>query len=85
MSVPLTETYTAFGQIIGMIFMQIGGLSLVTILGLIMLYLKQRLSLSDSLLFQTAVNRSNADQFKAFMSVVFKYTFLLKQLVLSFF
>ena len=76
MSVPLTETYTAFGQIIGMIFMQIGGLSLVTILGLIMMYLKQRLSLSDSILFQTAVNRSNADQFKAFMSVVFKYTFL---------
>jgi len=60
MSVPLTETYTAFGQIIGMIFMQIGGLSLVTILGLIMMYLKQLLY-PDLFWISDALSYSNAD------------------------
>lgn len=61
------DTYSNFGQIVGMILMQIGGLSLMTFLYVSIVYLKKRLSLKSQYLFQSTINRSTNEDLRNFL------------------
>ena len=61
------DTYSPFGQIIGIILMQIGGLSLMTFMYVSIVYMKKRLSLKSQYLFQSTINRSTNEDLRDFL------------------
>ncbi|WP_025729746.1 TrkH family potassium uptake protein [Atopobacter phocae] len=77
-TVPLAETYNLFGQIISMILIQIGGLGLMTLIGFSVLKLKKALTYQDTILLEASVNRASAVDFKQFLTMIFKFTFLIE-------
>lgn len=55
-TVNIGETFTAFGQVVILILIQMGGLGIVTFTTLVLLMLGRRLSLTDRMLMQNAYN-----------------------------
>lgn len=55
--VPTNPTFTAFGQVIVLLLIQIGGLGLMTLSTLFMVLLGRKLSLKDRLALQEALNK----------------------------
>lgn len=69
------DTYTTFGQIICMMLMQIGGLSLMTFLSISMMYLRKNLSLRSQYLFQSTINRTTNADLINFLKFMLGFTF----------
>lgn len=72
---PVAESYSTFGQIISMILIQIGGLSLISFIGLIAMQGKSRLSFINMATLQESLSRDDTKHFKRFISSVFFFTF----------
>ena len=70
----VSETYNTFGQIICMMLMQIGGLSLMSLMSLSIFYLKKNVSLKDQYLLQSTVNRSTNYKLKKFIYNMVAFT-----------
>ena len=77
---PVASSYTAFGQIICMILMQIGGLSLLSFVGLIALQARKKLSFVNLATLQESFSRADTKNFRGFILSVFRFTFAIEGL-----
>lgn len=72
----VSETYNLYGQVICMILMQIGGLGVLSFLGLLYMDGTKRFRFSDRTTLQESLNREEVVDFNLFMKAVFGFTFL---------
>ena len=68
------DSYTIFGQIVGMVLMQIGGLGLMTLIASVITRLRGRMGLRNRLAVQEGINRGDARGFREYLSDILKYT-----------
>ncbi|WP_320163458.1 potassium transporter TrkG [uncultured Trichococcus sp.] len=68
------DSYTLFGQVVGIILMQIGGLGLMTLIASIITRLRGRIGLRNRLAVQEGINRGDARGFREYLSDILKYT-----------
>ncbi|MPN12268.1 Ktr system potassium uptake protein B [bioreactor metagenome] len=68
------DSYTIFGQVVGMALMQIGGLGLMTLIASVITRLKGRIGLRNRLAVQEGINRGDARGFREYLSDILKYT-----------
>lgn len=66
--------YTAFGQWVMIALMQIGGLGLMTLIAVFVIFLSGRLDLKSKIVMSEAVNRSDFFDFHHFIRSIIKYT-----------
>lgn len=76
----VADSYTAFGQIICMILIQIGGLSLLSFIGLIALQARRKLSFINLATLQESFSRDDTKDFHGFIMSVFRFTFAIEGL-----
>ena len=84
---PISECYSQVGQTIAMVLIQIGGLSLMSFIGLFALRGGRKLSFINMSTLQEALSISDTLDFKKFITTIFRYTFwteLLGAFILSF-
>lgn len=87
-TVPVAETYNTFGQIICMMLIQIGGLSLISFIGLFALQSRKKLSFVNLATLQESLSRNETKDFGRFILSVFGFTFAIEAmgaLLLSFY
>ncbi len=77
-TVPTATTWSAFGQVVILILIQIGGLGVITVTAGIMMAVKRRLGLSDRLLLQDAFNLNTMEGLSAFIKKVLLGTFMVE-------
>lgn len=77
---PVASSYTAFGQIICILLMQIGGLSLLSFVGLIALQARKKLSFVNLSTLQESFSRTDTKNFQGFIFSVFRFTFAIEGL-----
>lgn len=85
---PVAASYSTFGQFICMLLMQIGGLSLLSFIGLIALQARRKLSFNNLTTLQESFSRSDTKGFHDFIMSVFRFTFAIEglgALLLSFY
>lgn len=70
---PVNE-YNFIGQSIMIVLMQIGGLGLMTLIAVFVIFVEGKLTLHTKLAMSEAVNRSNFFDFHHFMVAIVKYT-----------
>ena len=73
---PPVEQYTLFGQLVILALIQIGGLGFLTFLALFYVKAKKRLSFTNKLVMQEAMNVTSLENLPKFLRNVVKYTFL---------
>ncbi|MBF0779259.1 TrkH family potassium uptake protein [Streptococcus cuniculi] len=86
-TVPVAETYNTLGQIICMLLIQIGGLSLISFIGLFALRGGRKLSFINMATLQESFSLAETKHFRSFIKSVFGFTFAteaLGALILSF-
>ena len=86
-TLPVAASYTVFGQIICIILMQIGGLGLMTILATFIMKLGRKISYSDTVAVNEALNRDELSNFNNYLGSIIKYTMIIEgtgMLLLSF-
>ncbi|HFU4203254.1 TPA: TrkH family potassium uptake protein [Streptococcus suis] len=86
-TVPVAETYTTFGQIICILLIQIGGLSLIGFIGLFALRGGRKVSFINMATLQEALTRSDTKHFRSFIKSAFGFTLAVETLgalILSF-
>ena len=77
---PVASSYTAFGQIICILLMQIGGLSFLSFVGLIALQARKKLSFVNLSTLQESFSRTDTKNFQGFIFSVFRFTFAIEGL-----
>ncbi len=87
--VPLVvvDQYSFFGQVVILILIQIGGLGFLTYLNLMFLLFKKKMSFTNKIIMQEALNQGSMRDISVFVKKVIKYTFcfeLLGAALLSF-
>ncbi|HEM3489298.1 TPA: TrkH family potassium uptake protein [Streptococcus suis] len=70
----VAETYSTFGQIICMMLIQIGGLSLIGFIGLFALRGGRKMNFINMATLQEALNRSDTKYFRSFLKSAFGFT-----------
>jgi trk system potassium uptake protein len=70
----VAESYTLFGQIIIILLMQIGGLSLMTFIALFLIAIGSKLNVSDKIVMQETLNRTTLADITSFIKFIIKYT-----------
>lgn len=76
--ITIAHQYTLFGQIVILLMIQIGGLGFITLLMLLYLFLKRKLSFSTRLLMAEAINQNSLESTDNFIRYIFKYTFTIE-------
>lgn len=79
-TVPVSETYSAFGQIICMLLIQIGGLSLISFIGLFALRGGRKMSFINMATLQETLSWTETRHFRRFIKSVFAFTFTVEAL-----
>lgn len=79
-TVPISETYTTFGQLVCMALIQIGGLSLIGFIGLFSLRGGRKLSFVNMATLQEALTRSDTKHFRSFIKSSFGFTLAVEAL-----
>lgn len=69
-----SEQFTFFGHLVLLLLIQIGGLGLMTILAIITIYAKQKLSLDEKVTVKEMLNQDSLSDMKSFIVHIFKYT-----------
>lgn len=72
------EQYTIFGQIVLLILIQIGGLGFLTFLNLLLIKLRRKLSLTNKLVMQEALNQPSLNEIPNLVKNVIRYTFIIE-------
>ncbi|MBS3991058.1 MAG: TrkH family potassium uptake protein [Erysipelothrix sp.] len=70
----VAESYTIFGQVVVMLLMQIGGLSLMTFIALFMIAIGGKLNIHDKIIMQETLNRTSLTDITKFIVFILKYT-----------
>ncbi len=79
-TLPTVTTWSAFGQAVLLVLIQIGGLGVVTIMSGLMLLLQRKMGLSDRLLIQDSFNLNTLSGLAKFIKRVILGTFLIEGL-----
>lgn len=77
---PVASTYSTFGQIICMLLIQIGGLSLISFIGLFSLQSRRKLSFINMATLQESLSRDDTRDFPNFIRSIFLFTFSIELL-----
>lgn len=77
---PVATTYNVWGQLICMLLIQIGGLGLMTFIGIFYIQGKQKLSLRSRETIQESFSYGESKSLKSFMRSIFLTTFLVEGL-----
>lgn len=83
----VSESYSTFGQIICMLLIQIGGLSLIGFIGLFALRGGRKMNFMNMATLQEALARSDTKHFRSFIKSAFGFTLAIESLgalILSF-
>lgn len=75
---PVATTYNVWGQLICMLLIQIGGLGLMTFIGIFYIQGKQKLSLRSRETIQESFSYGESKSLKSFMRSIFLTTFLVE-------
>jgi len=73
-TIVVVDQYTIFGQSVILGLMQIGGLGLMTLIAVFVIYMSGKLTLSNRLALNEAVNFFNLNDFNHFIKAIIKYT-----------
>ncbi|HEL9599183.1 TPA: TrkH family potassium uptake protein [Streptococcus suis] len=76
----VAETYSVFGQIICMLLIQVGGLSLIGFIGLFALRGGRRINFMSMATLQEALNRTDTKHFRSFIKSAFAFTLAVEAL-----
>lgn len=76
----VVETYSVFGQIICMLLIQVGGLSLIGFIGLFALRGGRRINFMSMATLQEALNRTDTKHFRSFIKSAFAFTLAIEAL-----
>ena len=68
------QEYTQIGQIIIILLIQIGGLGFLTLLSMLYVVFKRKLSYANKIVMQEALNRTSLKDMGIYIKRVFKYT-----------
>lgn len=79
-TVVLADQYTLFGQWVIIALMQIGGLGLMTLIAVFIIFLSGKLSLANRLALNEAVNFFNLNDFNHFIMNILKYTLIFESI-----
>jgi trk system potassium uptake protein len=80
----VAESYTLFGQVIIILLMQIGGLSLMTFIALFLIAIGSKLNISDKIVMQEQLNRTTLADITSFITFIIRYTLLFQVLGIIF-
>ena len=69
------QQYTIFGQIVILCLIQIGGLGFLTFMTMFFIFAKKRLSFSNRLVMQEALNKNDLNDLNHFIMRIIRYTF----------
>lgn len=72
----VSESYTIFGQVIIMLLMQIGGLSLMTFIAFFLIAIGSKLNVSDKIVMQETLNRTTMEDITQFIIFILRYTLI---------
>lgn len=75
-TVVLVDQYTLFGKWVIILLMQVGGLGLMTLIGVFVIFVSGKLSVANRLALNEAVNFFNLNDFNHFIKNIIKYTFI---------
>ena len=75
-----SEQFNILGQIVIIILIQIGGLGFLTFLNLLLIMVKKKISLTNKLVLQEALNQPSLNDLPKFVKNVIKYTFIVEVL-----
>ncbi len=74
--VTISEQYGLFGQFILLILIQVGGLGFLTLLNMMLVTFKHKLSYTNKIVMQEALNQSSMHEIGIYIKRVIKYTFI---------
>jgi len=74
--IAVVESYTLFGQIVIIFLMQLGGLSLMTFIALMLIAIGSKLNVSEKIVMQETLNRTTLEDISSFIKFIVKYTLL---------
>lgn len=77
---PVGQVYNIYGQLVSMLLMQFGGLSLVTLIAVSYYLLRRKMSLNDQFLLQSAIARDSSSDLKDYLFSIYKITFSIEGL-----
>lgn len=72
------EQYNVLGQIVIIILIQIGGLGFLTFLNLLLIKIRKKISLTNKMVLQEALNQPSLSDIPSMIKNVIKYTFLIE-------
>lgn len=73
-----SEQYSLFGQIVILILIQLGGLGFLTFLSVSLIKIRKKISLSNKLVMQEALNQSSLNNIPTLVRNIIKYTFIVE-------
>ena len=74
-TVVVKNQYSLYGQIVILILIQIGGLGFLTLLNMMIVLLKKKLSFTNKIIMQEALNQNSLADIAKYIRRVIKYTF----------
>lgn len=77
-TLPTATTWSAFGQVVILLLIQIGGLGVITVMSGFMIMLQRKMSIGDRLLIQDAFNLSTMSGLSKFIKSVLLGTFIVE-------
>lgn len=72
----IKDQYSLFGQIIVMLLIQVGGLGLMTIISLAMLFIRKKLEFKQRLIIVESLNKDNVSGVSGYIKDVIKYSLI---------
>ncbi len=72
-TVTVAEQYNLFGQLVVLVLIQVGGVGLISFVGLVLSFRKKKLNLHDRKMIQSSFNKVELSGIQPFLIRVFKY------------
>lgn len=74
----VSEQYTVFGQIVIIALIQVGGLGFLTLLNMVMVAFKKKLSYTNKIIMQEALNQNSMNDIALYIKRTIKYTLIIE-------
>lgn len=73
-TIPIDLAFNRYGEVIIMILIELGGLGLMTVVSLILLFVKGKLQFKERMLLKDSVNKDNFQDLKKYVKNIIKYS-----------
>ena len=80
LTVTVKNQYTLFGKFIIMCMIQIGGLGLMTVISVVLLFTNAKLNFKERLLLKDALNKMDFSSISQYVKSIFKFTFVFESI-----